>query len=36
MRDIVKRRGPFGAGEWGMEDFRTWYKQRGKTGWTQP
>lgn len=35
VRGIVKSRGQFGAGDWGMGEFQDWYEKRGKKGWTQ-
>lgn len=37
VRKIVKQRGAFGAGKWGMKEFHEWYdehRKEDKTGWT--
>lgn len=31
---MVKARGGFGEGKWGMKEFEKWYGARGKAGWT--
>jgi hypothetical protein len=35
VRALVKGRGGYGEGKWGMKEFGEWYEARGKAGWTE-